>query len=94
MPKFQFVLESIRPSVLDSQPAAKTERSKSYDEGLDDYREEGKSWVDEKIAVNLEISFLKCTKSHFNIWFSSNRSIKHVSSLKGIKVGKHIYNNS
>ncbi|KAK2536455.1 Arhgap21 [Columba guinea] len=48
--------ESIRPSVLDSQPAAKTERSKSYDEGLDDYREEGKS------------------------------SIKHVSSLKGIKV--------
>uniref|UniRef100_A0A8C3KQ65 Rho GTPase-activating protein 21 n=1 Tax=Calidris pygmaea TaxID=425635 RepID=A0A8C3KQ65_9CHAR len=49
-------IESIRPSVLDSQPAAKTERSKSYDEGLDDYREEGKS------------------------------SIKHVSSLKGIKV--------
>ncbi|XP_027514535.1 rho GTPase-activating protein 21 isoform X1 [Corapipo altera] len=48
--------ESMRPSVLDSQPAAKTERSKSYDEGLDDYREEGKS------------------------------SIKHVSSLKGIKV--------
>ncbi|XP_054027393.1 rho GTPase-activating protein 21 [Dryobates pubescens] len=48
--------ESMRPSVLDSQPAAKTERSKSYDEGLDDYREEGKS------------------------------AIKHVSSLKGIKV--------
>uniref|UniRef100_A0A8B9P206 Rho GTPase-activating protein 21 n=1 Tax=Apteryx owenii TaxID=8824 RepID=A0A8B9P206_APTOW len=48
--------ESIRPSILDSQPATKTERSKSYDEGLDDYREEGKS------------------------------SIKHVSSLKGIKV--------
>ncbi|XP_050176556.1 rho GTPase-activating protein 21 isoform X2 [Myiozetetes cayanensis] len=48
--------ESMRPIVLDSQPAAKTERSKSYDEGLDDYREEGKS------------------------------SIKHVSSLKGIKV--------
>ncbi|KAM6373374.1 LOW QUALITY PROTEIN: rho GTPase-activating protein 21 [Alca torda] len=47
--------ESIGPSVLDSQPAPKTERSKSYDEGLDDYRE-GKS------------------------------SIKHVSSLKGIKV--------
>ncbi|XP_061207469.1 rho GTPase-activating protein 21 isoform X4 [Neopsephotus bourkii] len=49
-------IESIRPSALDSQPSAKTERSKSYDEGLDDYREEGKS------------------------------SIKHVSSLKGIKV--------
>ncbi|XP_068790664.1 rho GTPase-activating protein 21 isoform X5 [Struthio camelus] len=48
--------ESIRPSVLDSQPATKTERSKSYDEGLDDYREEAKS------------------------------CIKHVSSLKGIKV--------
>ncbi|XP_035172425.1 rho GTPase-activating protein 21 isoform X4 [Oxyura jamaicensis] len=49
-------IESIRPSVLDSQPATKPERSKSYDEGLDDYREEEKS------------------------------SIKHVSSLKGIKV--------
>ncbi|XP_071416222.1 rho GTPase-activating protein 21 isoform X4 [Pithys albifrons albifrons] len=49
-------IESMRPCVLDSQPAPKTERSKSYDEGLDDYREEGKS------------------------------SIKHVSSLKGIKV--------
>uniref|UniRef100_A0A8B9SFT5 Rho GTPase-activating protein 21 n=1 Tax=Anas platyrhynchos TaxID=8839 RepID=A0A8B9SFT5_ANAPL len=48
--------ESIRPSVLDSQPTTKPERSKSYDEGLDDYREEEKS------------------------------SIKHVSSLKGIKV--------
>ncbi|XP_068529809.1 rho GTPase-activating protein 21 isoform X4 [Anas acuta] len=49
-------IESIRPSVLDSQPTTKPERSKSYDEGLDDYREEEKS------------------------------SIKHVSSLKGIKV--------
>ncbi|OXB57860.1 hypothetical protein ASZ78_013963, partial [Callipepla squamata] len=48
--------ESIRPSILDSQPATKPERSKSYDEGLDDYRDEEKS------------------------------SIKHVSSLKGIKV--------
>nr|XP_047904467.1 rho GTPase-activating protein 21 [Anser cygnoides] len=48
--------ESIRTSVLDSQPATKPERSKSYDEGLDDYREEEKS------------------------------SIKHVSSLKGIKL--------
>ncbi|XP_050794935.1 rho GTPase-activating protein 21 isoform X1 [Gopherus flavomarginatus] len=48
--------ESIRPSILDGQSPAKTERSKSYDEGLDDYKEEGKL------------------------------SIKHVSSLKGIKV--------
>uniref|UniRef100_A0A8D0HMX4 Rho GTPase activating protein 21 n=1 Tax=Sphenodon punctatus TaxID=8508 RepID=A0A8D0HMX4_SPHPU len=47
--------ESIRASVLDNQFQGKTERSKSYDEGLDDYREEGKS------------------------------SIKHVTSLKGIK---------
>ncbi|XP_061441830.1 rho GTPase-activating protein 21 isoform X2 [Rhineura floridana] len=46
--------ESIRTSVLDGQFPAKSERSKSYDEGLDDYRE-GKV------------------------------SIKHVSSLKGIK---------
>ncbi|XP_044281145.1 rho GTPase-activating protein 21 isoform X2 [Varanus komodoensis] len=46
--------ESIRTSILDSQFPAKNERSKSYDEGLDDYRE-GKV------------------------------SIKHVTSLKGIK---------
>ncbi|XP_034985767.1 rho GTPase-activating protein 21 isoform X3 [Zootoca vivipara] len=46
--------ESIRTSVLDGQFPAKSERSKSYDEGLDDYRE-------------------------------GKMSIKHVSSLKGIK---------
>ncbi|XP_066485101.1 rho GTPase-activating protein 21 isoform X2 [Tiliqua scincoides] len=46
--------ESIRTSVMDGAFPAKSERSKSYDEGLDDYRE-GKV------------------------------SIKHVSSLKGIK---------
>lgn len=40
---FYFLIESIRPSVLDSQPATKPERSKSYDEGLDDYRDEEKS---------------------------------------------------
>lgn len=44
-----------------------------------------------KKLINLDICFLKCLKSHFNICFSSNRSIKHVSSLKGIKVGKYIY---
>ncbi|XP_006887167.1 PREDICTED: rho GTPase-activating protein 21 [Elephantulus edwardii] len=32
--------ESIGPPSLDGQPSSKTERSKSYDEGLDDYREE------------------------------------------------------
>lgn len=42
-------------------------------------------------SVNWDICFLKCLKSYFNICFSSNRSIKHVSSLKGIKVGKYIY---
>ncbi|XP_062983665.1 rho GTPase-activating protein 21 isoform X2 [Elgaria multicarinata webbii] len=46
--------ESIRTSVLEGQFPAKSERSKSYDEGLDDYREE-------------------------------KMTIKHVSSLKGIK---------
>nr|KAF6391273.1 Rho GTPase activating protein 21 [Pipistrellus kuhlii] len=34
--------ESVGPSSLDAQPNSKTERSKSYDEGLDDYREDGK----------------------------------------------------
>ncbi|XP_062067161.1 rho GTPase-activating protein 21 isoform X2 [Lepus europaeus] len=34
--------DSIGPPSLDAQPASKTERSKSYDEGLDDYREDAK----------------------------------------------------
>ncbi|XP_012870203.1 PREDICTED: rho GTPase-activating protein 21 [Dipodomys ordii] len=34
--------ESVGPPSLDAQPTSKTERSKSYDEGLDDYREDAK----------------------------------------------------
>ncbi|XP_064224667.1 rho GTPase-activating protein 21 isoform X4 [Aotus nancymaae] len=34
--------ESVSPPSLDAQPTSKTERSKSYDEGLDDYREDAK----------------------------------------------------
>ncbi|XP_042636271.1 rho GTPase-activating protein 21 [Orycteropus afer afer] len=34
--------ESVGPPSLDGQPSSKTERSKSYDEGLDDYREDAK----------------------------------------------------
>ncbi|XP_033615552.1 rho GTPase-activating protein 21 [Fukomys damarensis] len=34
--------ESGAPPSLDAQPSSKTERSKSYDEGLDDYREDAK----------------------------------------------------
>ncbi|XP_030630631.1 rho GTPase-activating protein 21 [Chanos chanos] len=34
--------ESLRNAILESQTDAKTERSKSYDEGLDNYREEGR----------------------------------------------------
>uniref|UniRef100_A0A286XA14 Rho GTPase-activating protein 21 n=1 Tax=Cavia porcellus TaxID=10141 RepID=A0A286XA14_CAVPO len=34
--------ESLGPPSLDAQPSSKTERSKSYDEGLDDYREDAK----------------------------------------------------
>ncbi|XP_014441441.1 rho GTPase-activating protein 21 isoform X2 [Tupaia chinensis] len=34
--------ESVGPPSLDAHPSSKTERSKSYDEGLDDYREDAK----------------------------------------------------
>ncbi|XP_018603308.1 rho GTPase-activating protein 21a isoform X6 [Scleropages formosus] len=34
--------DSLRLTILESESDAKTERSKSYDEGLDNYREEGK----------------------------------------------------
>lgn len=33
--------ESLRNALLESDSASKTERSKSYDEGLDNYREDG-----------------------------------------------------
>lgn len=36
------ITESVGPPSLDAQPSSKTERSKSYDEGLDDYREDAK----------------------------------------------------
>lgn len=36
------IAESVGPPSLDAQPSSKTERSKSYDEGLDDYREDAK----------------------------------------------------
>lgn len=35
----------MRSALLDSDSASKTERSKSYDEGLDSYPEEGRGWV-------------------------------------------------
>lgn len=37
------VTDSVRPTFLKVQPNGKTERSKSCDEGLDNYKEEGKS---------------------------------------------------
>uniref|UniRef100_A0A667ZRB1 Rho GTPase activating protein 21b n=1 Tax=Myripristis murdjan TaxID=586833 RepID=A0A667ZRB1_9TELE len=37
--------ESLRNALLESESATKTERSKSYDEGLDNYREEGRGLV-------------------------------------------------
>jgi hypothetical protein len=36
------IAESVGPPSLDGQHSSKTERSKSYDEGLDDYREDAK----------------------------------------------------
>lgn len=37
--------DSLRHTVLDSDSGAKTERSKSCDEGLDNYRDEGRGYV-------------------------------------------------
>uniref|UniRef100_A0A7N6FJ53 Rho GTPase activating protein 21b n=1 Tax=Anabas testudineus TaxID=64144 RepID=A0A7N6FJ53_ANATE len=37
--------ESLRSALLESETASKTERSKSYDEGLDNYQEEGRGKV-------------------------------------------------
>lgn len=35
-------LESLRNALLESESVSKTERSKSYDEGLENYQEEGR----------------------------------------------------
>lgn len=37
-----FILESLRNALLESESVSKTERSKSYDEGLENYQEEGR----------------------------------------------------
>ncbi|XP_036374495.1 rho GTPase-activating protein 21-like isoform X2 [Megalops cyprinoides] len=49
--------DSLRNTILESQSGTKTERSKSYDEGLDNYRDEGRS----------------------------RSSVKHLTSLKGLR---------
>lgn len=38
-------LDSLRLTILESDSGAKTERSRSFDEGLDNYREEGRGYV-------------------------------------------------
>ncbi|KAG5841557.1 hypothetical protein ANANG_G00167870 [Anguilla anguilla] len=45
--------ESLRHTVLESQSGPKSERSKSYDEGLDDYREEGRARTSIKHLTSL-----------------------------------------
>lgn len=35
-------LESLRNALIESESVSKTERSKSYDEGLENYQEEGR----------------------------------------------------
>lgn len=38
-------LESLRNALLESESVSKTERSKSYDEGLENYQEEDRGYV-------------------------------------------------
>ncbi|XP_075443716.1 rho GTPase-activating protein 21 isoform X9 [Ascaphus truei] len=65
--------ESIRPSVLEVQSNSKTERSKSCDEGLDDYKEEGKSAL-------THVSSLKGIKAPESVQSSDSESRKDSSS--------------
>ncbi|KAG9355168.1 hypothetical protein JZ751_000006 [Albula glossodonta] len=45
--------DSLRNTILESQSGTKTERSKSYDEGLDNYREEGRARTSVKHLTSL-----------------------------------------
>lgn len=40
-----FLIDSLRLTIIESDSGTKTERSKSYDEGLDNYREENTGYV-------------------------------------------------
>ncbi|XP_042328209.1 rho GTPase-activating protein 21 isoform X1 [Sceloporus undulatus] len=64
--------ESIRASVVDGQFPAKSERSKSYDEGLDDYREG-------KVAIK-HVSSLKGIKAPDSQTSSENSGSRKASS--------------
>ncbi|KAG5850448.1 hypothetical protein ANANG_G00082550 [Anguilla anguilla] len=46
--------DSLRLSILESESGAKTERSKSYDEGLDNYREDGRGRTSAKHTPGLK----------------------------------------
>ncbi|XP_053486866.1 rho GTPase-activating protein 21 [Ictalurus furcatus] len=50
--QFSHDQDSLRFTVLDSESGTKTERSKSYDEGLDNYREEGRGKLIKHIGLS------------------------------------------
>ncbi|XP_048115183.1 LOW QUALITY PROTEIN: rho GTPase-activating protein 21 [Alosa alosa] len=55
--------ESLKNAILESQNGTKTERSKSYDEGLDNYREEGRGRSSSKHMPSLKV-FRKAVDGH------------------------------
>lgn len=59
---FAVTIESLRSALLESESASKTERSKSYDEGLESYQEESRGSVHTIISltVNKFYCILNC----------------------------------
>ncbi|XP_063075731.1 rho GTPase-activating protein 21 isoform X2 [Engraulis encrasicolus] len=55
--------ESLKNAILESQNGTKTERSKSYDEGLDNYREEGRGRSSSKHMPSLKV-FRRAVDGH------------------------------
>lgn len=64
--------ESLRSALLDSDSASKTERSKSYDEGLDNYQEEGRGRSSSKHMPSLR-SLRKALDGHKSSGDSGSR---------------------
>lgn len=54
---FAVTTESLRSALLESDSASKTERSKSYDEGLESYQEESRGSVHSVIPLTLDHEF-------------------------------------
>lgn len=91
---FAVTVESLRSALLESDSASKTERSKSYDEGLESYQDESRGSVRSFMLFTVEKLYgvLKCGPSHLDVLslhLFRRTSSRHMPSFKGLRKVRH-----